>query len=94
MFSVGIVIGLDVIEEFGFGVGEGLEASILEHLVFEGADEGFGPCVVIRVGACGHALAKAGACQGRAEGSAGVLASPVAVEDGPGNTATAAESLA
>jgi hypothetical protein len=54
----------------------------LKHLVFEGADEGLGPGVVIWVGARGHALAQAGFGKGLAEGGAGILAAAVAVEDG------------
>ena len=50
VFAVGVVVALDVLEDFGLSVGGGLEAAALEHFVFEGADEGFGPGVVVGIG--------------------------------------------
>jgi hypothetical protein len=50
--------------------------------VFEGADEGLGPGVVVGVGASGHALAEAGFGEGVPEGFGAILAAAVAVEDG------------
>jgi hypothetical protein len=50
--------------------------------VFEGADEGFGPGVIVRVGACRHALTQAGLGQSLTEEPTAVLAAAIAVEDG------------
>jgi len=81
VFAVGVVVTLDVFEDFDASVVGVLEAATLEHLVLEGADEGFGPSVVVGIGAGGHALAQAGLGQGLAKGSAPILAAAVAVED-------------
>ena len=43
VFAVGVVVTLDVFKDFGASVGGVLEAAALEHFVFEGSDEGFGP---------------------------------------------------
>ena len=82
VFAVGVVVTFDVFEDFSAGVAGVLEATILEHLVFEGSDERLGPSVVIGVGARGHALAQASLGQGLTEGGAPILAAAVAVEDG------------
>lgn len=88
MFSVGVVVGLDVGEEFDFGVGVIVESAALEHFGFESADLRFGPGIVVRVGSGGHALAHAGFLQELAVGGAAVLTAPVAVEDEVGEGAT------
>ena len=77
-----IVVAVDVFEDLGSGVIGILEAAALKHLVLEGADEGFGAGVVVRVGASGHALAHAGFGESVAERSARILAAAIAVEDG------------
>ena len=54
---MGVVVGVDVGEEFDPGVGGVDKAAILEHFGFQGAHEGFGPGIVIGIGPCRHALA-------------------------------------
>ena len=51
MLSAGVVVSVDV----GFRVVD--EAAAMEHLGFDGADDAFGPPVVIGNGSGGHALA-------------------------------------
>jgi len=53
---VGVVVRLDVSKEFGSGVTRMDEAAALKHLVVEGAYEGIGPGIVVRIGPCGPAL--------------------------------------
>lgn len=77
-----VVVSIDVLKDLDARVGRSIEAAALKHFVFEGADEGLGPGVMVGVGASGHALAEAGLGEGLAEGGAGVLAAAVAVEDG------------
>jgi len=64
-----------------------------EQLGFEGADERFCPGVVIRIGACGHALAQAVPREQGAESGAAVLAAAVAVENEVCGVRTGAEGL-
>ena len=82
VFAVGVVVTFDVLEDFDAGVVGVLEASALEHFVFEGADEGFGPGVVVGVGARGHALAEACLGQSVAKWGTAILATAVTVKDG------------
>src|ERR1041385_4119770 len=82
VFAVSVVVALDVFEDFDLGIGGRVEAAALEHFVFEGAEEGFGPGVVVGVGARGHALAQAGLGESLAESDAAILAAAIAVEDG------------
>ena len=82
VFSLGVVVGVDELEDFDLGVCGGVEAAALEHFVFEGADEGLGRGIVVGVGAGGHALAEASLGESVAEGGGAVLAAAVAVEDG------------
>ena len=72
-----IIVGFDVFEEFGLGVLCGLKAAALKHFLFERSDEGFGPGVVIGIGAGGHALAQARSGQHLAEGSAPTKSSSI-----------------
>ncbi len=81
MFAVGVVVAFDVVKDFQARVGGVFKAAALEHLAFEGADEGLCPGVAVGVGARRHALAHPGTRQGLAEGGAAILAAPVAVED-------------
>ena len=60
VFSMGVVVGFDVGEEFDAGIGVGDERAVGKHLGLEGADEGLGPGVVIGIGTRGHALAHPG----------------------------------
>ena len=60
VFAVGVIVTFDVIEDFGLGVAGVLEAAVLKHFEFQGADEGLSPGVVVGVGPGGHALAQAG----------------------------------
>jgi hypothetical protein len=50
----------DVLEDFEASVGGVLETSALEHFVFQGSDEGFGPGVFVGISPRGHALEEAG----------------------------------
>jgi len=81
VFAVGIVVGVDIGEEFDPSVALGEEGAALEQLGFEGADERLCPSVVIRVGAGGHALPEASLAEDLAKGRAAVLAAAVTVED-------------
>ena len=47
VFAVGIVVAFDVLEDFGASVAGVLKAAVLKHFELEGADEGFGPGVVM-----------------------------------------------
>src|SRR5678815_1766319 len=82
VFAVSVVVAVDVIEEFGAGIGGVLEDAALEHFELEGADEGLRPGVIVRIGASRHALAQPGRRQGQSKRSAAVLAAAVAMEDG------------
>ena len=93
MLSAGIVVTVDIGEEFGAGVGAVDKAAALEHLGFDGADDALGPRIVVGIGACGHALADAGLFEQGAKSTAGILASPVTVEDGVLQSWAGAESL-
>ena len=79
---MGVIVGFDVGKELDFGIALVDKAAALEHLGFDGADDTFGPCVVVGIGACGHALAEAGLLEKCAKGDASVLAATVAVKDG------------
>src|SRR3954454_16661171 len=81
VLAVSVVVPVDEVENFGPGIGGVLKDGALEHLELEGADEGLGPRIVVRIGARGHALAQAGGGQELAKGGAGVLAAAVAMED-------------
>ena len=70
---MGIVVAVDVLEDFEPGVGGVLKAAALKHFGLEGAEEGFGPGIVVGVGATGHALDHASARQGGTKGVAGIL---------------------
>ncbi len=50
MFPVVIIIGINGCEDLGAGIGLIDEASVLEHLAFDGAHERFGPGVVVGIG--------------------------------------------
>ena len=50
MFPVMIIVGIDVVEDLGAGVGGVDEAAVLEHLAFERAHQGLGPGVVVGIG--------------------------------------------
>ncbi len=78
---MGVVVGVDVGEEFDPGVGGVDEAAVLQHLRFQGAHEGFGPGIVIGIGPCGHALADAGLLKEPPVFAAAILAAAIAVED-------------
>ena len=93
MFAVGVVVGVDGGEAFGPGVDRVDKAAALEHLGLEGADEGFGPCVVVRTGAGRHALTQARAAQKRALRTAAVLAATITVKDGPAVPGVRADGL-
>ena len=84
VFSVGVVVGFDVGEEFDPGIAMSAERALLEHFGFEGADEGLGPGVVIRIGARGHALAHPALAQEIPVSGAAILAAAVTVEDKAG----------
>src|SRR6476660_6026887 len=81
VFAVGIVVAIDVVEDFGVGIGGILKDAALEHLSLEGADEGLRPGVLVGVGTARHALAQTGGGESLAEASAAVLAAAVAMED-------------
>lgn len=86
MFAASIVVGFDVGENFGAGVAGVDKGAALEHFGLEGAHEGFGPGVVIRVRPRGHALPEMVARQQLAEGPAAILGAAVTVEDKAGGT--------
>ena len=90
---MGVVVGFEVGEDLGVGIGAGAEGAVLEHLGLAGADEGLGPGVVIGIGARGHALAQAGLAQEFPESGAAVLAAQVAVEDEAGPDAARSQGL-
>ena len=94
---MGVVVRFDVGEDLDLGVGLVDKTASLEHLGFDGADDTFGPRVVVRISPGGHALAEAGLLEKFTECDAPVLAagspvhqpplcpsasSTVAVEDG------------
>ena len=81
VFAMRVAAAFDAVEDFPALTGSIFKASTLEHLAFEGADEGFSPGVVVRVGAGRPALAHPGLGQSLAEGRAAVLTATVAVED-------------
>ncbi|MEI9897111.1 MAG: hypothetical protein WDN28_25425 [Chthoniobacter sp.] len=62
--------------------------------MLEGANEGFGPGVVVGIGASGHALAQAGGGESLSEGALAYLAAAIAVENGGGVCGASLESLA
>ena len=93
VFSVGVVVGFDVGEEFDAGIGVSDEGAVLEHFGFQGAHEGLGPGVVIGIGTCGHALADAGLAQEIPIRAAAILTTPIAVEDQTGKGAARAQGL-
>ena len=80
VFSVGVVVKVDVGKESVLAQVHSGKAT-LEHLGFEGADEGLGPGVVIRIGARGHALAHPALAQELPVSGAAILAAAVTVED-------------
>lgn len=82
VFSMGVVVAIDVFEDLKASVAGILETAFLKHLGLESADERFGPGVVVRVGSSGHALEHAGIGQGSTKGAAAILTATVAVEDG------------
>ena len=82
MFSLSIVVAFEVVEDLGARICLVLETPALEHFVFEGADEGLGPSVVVGIGPRRHALAQAGFLQEAAVGDAAILAASITVEDG------------
>ncbi len=61
--AAGVVVEVDVGDEFDPGVGRVDEGTVLQHLRFQGAHEGFGLGIVIGIGPRGHALADV-ACLG------------------------------
>ena len=93
VFSVGVVVGFDVGEDFYAGIGVIDEGAVLEHFGFQGAHEGLGPCVVIGIGTRGHALAHPGVAQEFSVSGAAVLAAAVAVEDKAGKRAARSQGL-
>ncbi len=94
MLSAGVVVSFDVGEEFDIGVGLVDKAAALKHLGFDGADDAFGPRVVVGIGSGGHALAHTGLLEQSAKSAAAVLASTVAVEDCVFQSRAGAEGLA
>ena len=84
MSAVGVVVGFDVSEELGAGVVPVEEASALEHLRFECADERFRPGIVVGIGSRRHALERTRLSELSTEESAAILTSPIAVEDETG----------
>ena len=84
MSAVGVVVGFDVSEELGAGVVPVEEASALEHLRFECADERFRPGIVVGIGSRRHALERTRLSELGTEESAAILTSPIAVEDETG----------
>lgn len=82
--AVGVIVEFDVREELDAGVVPVEEASALEHLRFEGADERFGPGIVVGIGSRRHALQGSGFRELSAEKSAAILTSPIAVKDETG----------
>src|SRR5215208_7246928 len=82
VFAAGIVVAFNELEDLNTSVVGVLEAAALKHFELEGADERFGPGVVIGIGARRHALAQAGLRESTAEEGAAVLTAAIAVEDG------------
>ena len=93
VFSVGVVVGFEVGEDLDAGIGVSDKRAVLEHLGFEGAHEGFGPGVVVGIGARGHALAQAGLAQELPVSTTAVLAATVAMEDKAGQRAARSQGL-
>ncbi len=93
MSAAGVVVGVDVGEEFDLGVGGVDEAAVLQHLRFQGAHEGFGPNIVIGISPRGHASADVGLLKKPPVFTAAILAAAVAVEDEAFGCGTGAEGL-
>lgn len=92
MEAFGVVVAVDEGEDFVLGIGGVDEAAVCGISVFERGHEGLGSGVV-RVGACGHALAHFGKPQDLAEGPAAGLAATVAVEGQIGGVASGGDVL-
>ena len=94
METLCVVVGVDEGKDLRSGIGLVDEATVLEHLGFEGAHERFCPGVVIRIGPCGHALADTCRGQHGAKSAAAILAATVAVEDEAACACAGGEGLA
>jgi len=81
VFAVGVVVGIDVGEDFGSSVLGIDEAAVLKHFGFKCSHEGFGPGVVIGIGPSRHALAYSSLAQKLSIGPTAILTASVAMED-------------
>ena len=93
VFPVGVKVGFDGGDDRNAGIGVRDERAVLEYFGFQGAHEGFGPGVVIGIGARGHAWAHPGLAQEFSESAAAVLAATVGVEDEIGKHAARSQGL-
>jgi len=81
VFALRVVVSFDEGKDLEMGIVLIHEAAVLEHLGFERAHEGLRPGIVVRIGACGHALLNARLAQQSPIGVAVALDAAVAVED-------------
>ena len=79
--SGAVIEGLDVVEEGGAGLGEGSEALVVNHFVFEAAPEAFDEGVVVAIAWATHGRDQAMLGEDFSIGGAGELAAPIGVHD-------------